>query len=166
MVLALVSCNKNDDNSASTVDPIFSQPYTPLASLNDLELTSYRYAGNKIGDRPVGLVEDSGVRCKENDLVTVYMNNNNKAMFYYNHFYDVKTNNCVIKDDYPRSVSIIEMGSLGLINVNIGATKISPGYKGDLEIGFQAGYLRIEDHMSDYHYTPAKEKAYLYFKKM
>ncbi len=39
-------------------------------------------------------------------------------------------------------------------------------YRGYIEIGFQAGYLRMEDRISDYNRVTKDEKVYLYFKKM
>lgn len=38
-------------------------------------------------------------------------------------------------------------------------------YNGNIEIGFQAGYLRVEDRLSNYQRVKG-EKVYLYFKKM
>lgn len=186
MILALVSCNKNDDNnSSSNVDPIFSQPYTPLAEFSDLETATYRYVGNKIGDRPVGLV-GAAAKCKGNDRLQIFVDRKVviDSIVYYNYSYDSKKQDCELSFISPRVLKSNKLASPGNMNSKVEEfwfeeiiDKVDPSiitskrktketYSGNIEIGFQAEYLRIEDHISDYNYTPAKEKVYLYFKKM
>lgn len=82
--------------------------------------------------------------------------------------------NANILDDYLEPTEVNKLDEEGNIVVDnsgnpitevILVRKTKVHYKGNMEIGFQAGYLRIEDHLSDYKRLK-DEKVYLYFKKM
>lgn len=100
---------------------------------------------------------------------------------------------CVSIFDFPRKVIKFDLKSPGILKCNVeddywdseekrdedgnvvrdengdivyvDVIKRKTHYSGDLEIGFQAGYLRIEDRLSDYKRVK-DEKVYLYFKKI
>lgn len=203
--IALASCS-SDDNSSSD-DPVFSQPYTELTSLEELKTGRYTYVGNKIGDRKVGLITES-TACKKDDYLIVHRNGAVLDSITYNNYRrDIVDNKeqCLSIFEFPRLMhsnvlvsngmlkTIIEDGFLQeVVTAPIDEEEVRVGiredggeteegetegeekveyeykrkshYSGELEIGFQAGYLRIEDRLSDY--TRVKgEKVYLYFKK-
>ncbi|MDR2221740.1 MAG: hypothetical protein LBE34_03260 [Flavobacteriaceae bacterium] len=184
-VIAFVACSKSDDNGKQEVDPIFSQKYFPLKDAKDLGGGYYQYVGNKIGDRPVGLVTSSA-KCKENDLITIFKKNENviDSIVYLNFRYESKKMDCILSFTSPRTMSSNSLLNEGVLQSTIKEynwrkptaieEEVSPEikrykdiktvYNGNLEIGFQAGYLRIEDYMSDYNKLNG-EKVYLYFKK-
>lgn len=188
--IALVACS-SDDSSSSSVDPIFSQPYTELASLDELIGGKYAYVGNKIGDRKVGLVHETN-ECKTKDYLVAHRTGAVLDSLSYNNYGrnvndDSKT--CMSIFEFPRIVRNMELKSSGQIKADvtddyievttrdivdkdgnieveiIKTRKRKTHYPGTLEIGFQAGYLRIEDHLSNYKRLNG-EKVYLYFKKM
>lgn len=178
-VVLFIACS-TDDNKAQA-DPIFSQPYTKLESLDDLELGKYQYMGNKLGDRNVGLVGE-GTYCKQLDYLLVAEGFSEKSQrmekyFLYNNFrLDLvdKVQKCVsIFGSTHRVITDLKLIEPGLLrtDVNDGVfgeipEKHEEVYDGVLEIGFQAGFLRIEDRMSDYNRVTKDEKVYLYFKKI
>ena len=181
--IALASCS-SDDNKSSSDDPIFSQPYTELANLDELQTGKYQYVGNKIGDRKVGLISEAA-KCKSSDNLLVHRTGTVLDSITYNNYRPEVINNkeeCLNIFEYPRLMRKNELVSPGHLS-----TSVEDGYlfaiiddegiverreyrrkdhfKGELEIGFQAGYLRIEDRLSDYKRLKG-EKVYLYFKKM
>lgn len=192
--IAIAACSSSDDNSSS-VDPIFSQPYTELTNLDELLSGKWAYVGNKIGDRNVGLVSESN-ECKKKDYLVVHRTGTATAIdsLSYNNYGVMINNNekvCTSVFEFPRIVRNLSLASAGLANVRITDDYIhrevieikndkgeiekkeiftrkrrSPAhYEGKLEMGFQAGYLRVEDYLSDYSRLK-NEKVYLYFKKM
>jgi len=183
--IALASCS-SDDNKSSSDDPIFSQPYTELANLDELQTGKYQYVGNKIGDRKVGLVPESHP-CKYKDYLMVHragavldsitydnfridIINDKKDCSTIFEFPRLMQNNTLvhsgylktsIDDGYVQNVEVIKNGE----KVIIKEYRRKNHYNGEVEIGFQAGYLRIEDRLSDYNRVTKDEKVYLYFKK-
>ncbi|WP_410877549.1 hypothetical protein [Myroides sp. DW712] len=189
--IALASCS-SDDNKSSSDDPVFSQPYTELTSLDELQTGKYQYVGNKIGDRKVGLVPESHP-CKYKDYLFVHragvaldsITYDNYRIDIINDKKDCSTifefprlmqkNNLVrpgymktsIDDGYIQKVEVIEKGEDGEVDKIVIKEEYrrKNHYSGEVEIGFQAGYLRIEDRLSDYNRLNKDEKVYLYFKK-
>ncbi|WP_158963015.1 hypothetical protein [Myroides fluvii] len=204
--IAFASCS-SDDNKSNSNDPVFSQPYTELKSLDELAVGKYTYVGNKIGDRNVGLVNES-TQCKNNDYLYVHRNGAVLDSITYNNYRrDIIDNEeqCISIFKFPRLMDNNVLKKVGILETRIqdgylqeiprttsededgkgevlGEGEV-PGegeapeeeevnkeykrkmhYSGNLEIGFQAGYLRIEDRLSDYTRTKG-EKVYLYFKK-
>jgi|GEM_PF-2244078 len=180
--IALASCS-SDDNKSSSSDPIFSQPYTELTSLDELQTGRYQYVGNKIGDQKVGLFNES-VPCKSSDYLFVHRTDAVLDSITYNNFKPE-----IIKDkvecfsvfEFPRLMQKNELVTPGHLETMVRDGYLQPifdddgtvtkreyrrknHYLGQLEIGFQAGYLRIEDRLSDYKRLKG-EKVYLYFKK-
>jgi hypothetical protein len=185
--IALASCS-SDDNKSSSDDPIFSQPYTELANLDELQTGKYQYVGNKIGDRKVGVVGETS-NCKRIDYLLVHRNPTTSVLdsLTYNNFRLDKVEGkleCISIFEFPRLLQKNELSRPGYMRTSIedgyyeqlykddGKTKDGRAYrrkdhfKGELEIGFQAGYLRVEDRISDYSRITKDEKVYLYFKKM
>ncbi len=177
-VVLFIACSKDDNKTQD--DPIFSQPYTKLESLDDLELGKYQYMGNKLGNRKVGLVGE-GTYCKQLDYLLIAedfseKNQRIEKYFLYNNFrLDLvdKVQKCVSIFKSHRVIADLRLIEPGLLktNVNDGVfgeipEKHEEVYDGVLEIGFQAGFLRIEDRMSDYNRVTKDEKVYLYFKKI
>ncbi|MBB1139877.1 hypothetical protein [Myroides sp. WP-1] len=195
--IAIAACSSSDDNSSS-VDPIFSQPYTELANLDELVSGKWAYVGNKIGDRKVGLVEETN-ECKKKDYLVVHRTGTSMAIdsLSYNN-YGMRVNNnervCTSVFEFPRISRNLKLTSSGnlyaLITDDVMEPVLVPDgdkvdkdgkpimkpifvrkrkspahHDGNLEIGFQAGYLRVEDYLSDYSRLK-NEKVYLYFKKM
>ncbi|WP_413513213.1 hypothetical protein [Myroides odoratus] len=196
--ITIAACS-SDDNSSSSNDPIFSQPYTELANLDELVTGKYAYVGNKIGDRKVGLVPASN-ECKQKDYLVVHRTGVVLDSLSYNNYgYRVVDDKrecrsifefprivrgmnllspdklkVLVTDDYLESKVIDELGADGKPVLDehgkpkkktIYLRKRKEHYSGNLEIGFQADYLRVEDRLSDYSRVK-DEKVYLYFKKM
>lgn len=72
-----------------------------------------------------------------------------------------------ITDDYIELeyVEVVnEEGEIIVKEVPVRVRKTPAHFDGRFEIGFQAGYLRVEDHLSNYA-GPKTDKVYLYFKK-
>lgn len=180
--IALASCS-SDDNKSSSNDPIFSQPYTELTNLDELVTGKYQYVGNKIGDRKVGLVTDVA-KCKGSDHLVVHRTGAVLDSITYNNYRPEIINNkeeCLNIFTFPRLMQKNELVSPGYLSTSVDDGYLQPifndegvvirreyrrknHYGGKLEIGFQAGYLRIEDRLSDYKRLNG-EKVYLYFKK-
>lgn len=175
-----LSCSKSDDNSPKS-DPIFDAPYTALKNLSELPVGNLKYAGNKIGTLPVGLLEANNSTCKRLDLLVV---DQQKVVLKYHVFESKDNKDCKLIWDYPEQIAIspiVEAGKMpSVVSIlsNRPATKeelekdpetkyylqTKQVYKGDLEVGFQAGYLRIEDKISNStEGNLNKGKSYLYF---
>ncbi len=186
--LAIVACS-SDDSSSSSEDPIFSQPYTELTSLDELAEGKYAYVGNKIGDRKVGLVLESN-ECKKKDYLVAHRTGAVLDSLSYNNF-GMKVNDnkrecgsifefprivrnmaleapgdlkVLVTDDYLHKI-VIDKGPDEDPEIKYERRRKPAHYDGNIEIGFQAGYLRVEDRLSDYQRLK-DEKVYLYFKKM
>lgn len=188
--VAIAACSSDD--SSSSEDPIFSQPYTELTSLDELVEGKYAYVGNKIGDRKVGLVLESN-ECKKKDYLVAHRTGAVLDSLSYNN-YGMQVNDnkreCGSIFEFPRIVRNMVLEAPGDLKVVITDDYIDvtvekiineegeevevttrkrkrkpPHYNENIEIGFQAGYLRVEDRLSDYQRLKG-EKVYLYFKKM
>lgn len=176
-----LSCSKSDDNSPKKDDPIFDAPYTSLKNLNELPVGSLKYAGNKVGNLPVGLIDAKNSTCKRLDVLVI---DEQKEVLKYSVFESKDNKDCNLIWDYPEQIvinPIVESGKMpSIVSVlsNRAATKEElekdpdtkyylekkQVYKGDLEVGFQAGYLRIEDKISNTTQgSQNKGKSYLYF---
>ncbi|MGG5578367.1 hypothetical protein ACPDHL_13625 [Myroides sp. C15-4] len=187
--LAIVACSSDDSSSSSSEDPIFSQPYTELTSLDELAEGKYAYVGNKIGDRKVGLVLESN-ECKKKDYLVAHRTGAVLDSLSYNNF-GMKVNDnkrecgsifefprivrnmaleapgdlkVLVTDDYLHKI-VIDKGPDEDPEIKYERRRKPAHYDGNIEIGFQAGYLRVEDRLSDYQRLK-DEKVYLYFKKM
>lgn len=189
MIGGLMSCS-SDDNKNENVDPIFSQEYTPLKDLSELAAGKYQYVGNKIGDQKVGIISEASTSCKKNDFLNVNKSENKElvSMTYGNYTLEQTDNKkeCKLIWEYPRIIRNIQLTSVGIINVEVideynrpktenekeqypeneSITDYKIHFRGDLEIGFQAGYLRIQDELSDFSKgSQVSGTSYLYFKK-
>ncbi|MFM9400544.1 hypothetical protein ACKLNQ_01225 [Myroides odoratimimus] len=175
-----LSCSKSDDNTPKG-DPIFDSPYSGLKSLDELPVGTLKYAGNKIGSQPVGLIGKDNKTCKQSDYLLLDMKR--EVLTY--HLFEKKVGNiCALFWDFPEEIILSELKEIGKLPVQIytkikrAPTKeeleINPDktyyietklkYNGELEVGFQAGYLRIEDKMSNSSEGSLnKGKSYLYF---
>lgn len=182
LVIAIiaVSCSKSDDNNTKG-DPIFDAPYTALKNLSELPVGNLKYAGNKIGTLPVGLLEANNSTCKRLDLLVV---DQQKEVLKYSVFESKDNKDCKLVWDYPEQIAISEIKEVGKMPSIVSTLSNRPAtkeelekdpdtkyylqtkqvYKGDLEVGFQAGYLRIEDKISNTTQGNLnKGKSYLYF---
>lgn len=172
MLFVLVSCNSDDGNDIEK-DPVYDSEYTPLKSLNELSGV-YFYGGAKIGDRRFGSISSSN--CLSGNLMIFGSNNepdSERSFVFKSHKQDKFVDN-LCADDYTRIIFNMEMSSEGKIlgkisgprygeDGSISSMKKLDDDREELEIGFQAGYLRIEDKLS---LNDNKSKTYLYFKKM
>ncbi|MDM1098184.1 hypothetical protein HX045_14225 [Myroides odoratimimus] len=159
-----LSCSKSDDNN-TTGDPIFDAPYRGLKSLNELPVGTLKYAGNKIGSQPVGLIDANSSSCKKLDALVI---DEKKAVLEYYVFGNSEGKECKLVWDYPGKIVVSELKEAGKMPSEVTTSSSLLGsvyiYKGNLEVGFQAGYLRIEDKMSNVSQgTLNKGKSYLYF---
>lgn len=181
-----IGCSKSDDNNEE-IDPVFSQEYVPLKSFGELESGRYSYTGIKIGDRKTGLITESTL-CKNDDFLMVYKEAaivlDSISYVNYRRAED-KDKDCEMIFEFPRMLRNANLKEAGIMASMITDDHKEPlteqekeensdkeykiirrtHYSGDLEIGHQAGYLRIEDRLSDYSRTSKDEKVYLYFKK-
>ena len=177
-----VSCSSDDNSKPDLGDPLFESEYTPLKSLKELNST-YIYYGAKIGSRPSGAIASSNCLSK-NTFATYISDSNdffsNDSIVFKSYMQEEKVNGeCVeVFIRTMRQVKLVEEGKMyvdihdfyyeevkdTLVEGGIRIDTIKNTYfKGDLEIGTQGGYLRIEDEFSRYN---DKDKVYQYFKKM
>lgn len=180
-LLTVYSCSSDDNTNTDNVDPVFSQEYIPLNAIDELNFGHYHYAGIKIGDRKFGQIEAESclsqntlevkeIEGEESPLQMIYINKERCLGTFSTRTVEFKfveegiaevtisTNNDDIID-LAKNDSLIESDYYEMLKKDI------VNYKGKIEIGFQAGMLRVEDRFSDYSRTPKKEKVYLYFKK-
>lgn len=177
-----VSCSSDDNSKPDLNDPLFESEYTPLKSLKELNST-YIYYGAKIGNRPFGAIASSN--CLSKNTFTTYISDSNDffsndSIVFKSYMQEEKVNGeCVV--DFIRTLRQVKLVEEGKMYVDIhdfyyeevkdtlveGGIRIdtikNTYFKGDLEIGTQGGYLRIEDEFSRYN---DKDKVYQYFKKM
>ncbi len=160
-----LSCSSSDDTKE--IDPIFSLPYTPLSSMNDLDEGDYAYVGIKIADQKVGMITPTSTTCARKDFMTIFYEGTElNHMIYYK-----KNRSC------SGTVAVM-LSEMFLENEGVLATLIGSSDQSNpsavphdtknhirLEVGFQGEYLRIEDRMSNFTRTKHNEKVYLYFKK-
>lgn len=188
--LALItSCSSSDDNSP--VDPIGSQPYNPLTSLTELEAGEYQYVGIDSGTGKIGLVNVSNSTCKEKDFLIVYKTDQKlDSIAYANYKATVGVKNNItcekLGGEFDRVFRNNRLNDIGFLTTHVTEDykiflteeekKKEPGkefiiktktiHNGTIEIGEQAGYLRIENRISDYNPgSKIKGTSYLYFKK-
>lgn len=171
------SCSKNDDNNVNNTDPVFDAPYEPLKSFSDVQGT-YKYVGVKFVDQAYSEISDKN--CLSNNQLQFFKVENTAVdSISFRSFIksDTEFNKCDL--DFSRMMRKIVLQEEGKMSVDISTFKLVPNhsnpeapkdtvylkvhYKGNLEIGHQAGYLRIEDKFSKY---AGKDKAYQYFKKI
>lgn len=174
-----ISCQSDDTTEPDLSDPLFESEYTPLEDLSELGST-YIYYGAKIGDRPFGAI--SGSNCLSNNTLRFYISNDIKfgtdSIVFKSFEQESKKGKCVT--DFVRTMREVEFTEEGKLNVDISdyhtvivkdiTTEL--GYRieivkevhfmGDIEIGLQGGYLRIEDKFTRY---KGNDKVYQYFKK-
>lgn len=180
LAILAFSCSKSDDNNLKG-DPIFDAEYKALKSLDELPIGTLKYAGNKVGNLPVGLLDLASNSCKNLDVLAI---DNKKEVLVYSMFELKNQKDCGLAWEYPEEIIIQPLKTAGqmpskvLIKYNRAPTKeelaANPDkkyyvetkikYSGDLEIGFQAGYLRIEDKISNVSEGSMNTgKSYLYF---
>lgn len=182
-----VSCNSDDNSKQDLSDPLFESEYTPLKSFDELKRI-YTYYGAKIGDRPTGAIANDN--CLSKNTLSFFLSDDgisaNDSIVFMSYRRDEKTQGqCEV--DFMRVIREVELAREGYFKVDI--TDISYNfvkvtykdsingptldsirvdtirkfiYNGDLEVGEQGGYLRLQDKFSRY---SGKEKVYQYFKK-
>lgn len=186
LLIVGASCSSDDGNPEKPVDPIFELEYVPLNDFSDVQ-SNYIYAGAKIGDRPVGLISKNN--CVSGNSITFYATSSTAvtrdSIFYLsNKFNEELGVGC--EYDFSRTMRDVRMVEKGKMHVDIAdfiwkevrvpydslghqrdSIRIDIEkkgyYNGNLEIGFQGKYLRIEDKVSKY---SGKDKVYLYFKRI
>lgn len=169
LLFLVISCN-SDDDKGKPADPVFDSEYTPLKSIDELK-GIYYYHGAKIGKRAFGAI--SGSSCMASNVVFIGNEDNTNIgwpvfTFVSNKPHREVPGTCTL--DFVRTVQMYEMASDGIMLVSIGFSNYidetgdseSNNNLQELEIGFQAGYLRVEDKLS---LNANKEKVYLYFKR-
>lgn len=183
-----VSCSSDDNGKPDLDDPFFESEYTPLKSLKELS-SFYTYYGAKIGDRPSGAIASSN--CLSKNTMSFYISDeitqfsNDSIVFNSYKQEEVVNGDCVA--DFVRTFREVKLQEEGKMYVDIHDfyyeeiefiyedeitgekydsiridTIKNTYFKGNLEIGEQGGYLRIEDKFSKYN---GKDKVYQYFKK-
>lgn len=169
LLFLVVSCN-SDDDKGKQVDPVFDSEYIPLKSIDELK-GIYYYHGAKIGKRAFGAISASS--CMASNVIFIGNEDNSSTTSHVFTFVSNKphpqiSSTCTL--DFIRTVEMHEMASDGIMLVSIGFSRFldnigdseSENNLQELEIGMQAGYLRIEDKLS---LNANKEKVYLYFKR-
>ncbi|MBB1139459.1 hypothetical protein [Myroides sp. WP-1] len=172
-VIFLSSCSSDDESS---YDPIFSAKYIPLTDLTQLEKSTYFYAGIKIEGYKTSLLPPDGTSCVKDDiLVPTFDNENNFERLEY-----IRTNKRCSEGFGSIILVKNKLIENGILRTNMyfngnfyydknGVRQYYDSdenweFRGNLEIGFQGDYLRIEDRMSHYSRPGSIEKVYLYFK--
>ncbi|MEC4114154.1 lipoprotein [Myroides pelagicus] len=183
IVLLLTGCSKNDDAPGS--DPVFDAPYTELTSLDQVPTGYLKYAGNKVGSRPVGLVSETDGNCKEKDHLYVP---EDRKVWNYSNYAKTKTEDnketCKLIWDLPEEIVIRSIAKPGYAMVYVSTQHKRPAteaelevdpdkeyyierkqvFSGELAIGFQKGYMRLEDKLSNItEGSMNKGVSYLYF---
>ncbi|MBB1150959.1 MULTISPECIES: hypothetical protein [unclassified Myroides] len=172
----IASCSSDEDSQG--YDAVFNSEYTPLTDLSELGKASYFYAGIKIEGRNVGFLPSDSDSCLKEDMLTpIYDEHDNFVRLEYRRH----EKKCVggFAEIHMVQNNIVRPGYL-FTNLNlIGGFVIDPltggkieapttqskKYKGELEIGFQAGYLRIEDQLSHYTRPGGMKKVYIYLRR-
>lgn len=176
-----VSCESDDNSKQDPSDPLFESEYTPLKSLSELT-SSYVYHGAKIGNRPFGAILKTN--CLANNTMSFFSADNEElkkdSIMFISYIQEEKIGGKCVKD-FIRTMRQVKLQKEGTMYVDIadlfyeeikdslveGGIRIDTikkvYYEGDLEIGMQGGYLRIEDKFSKY---AGKDKVYQYFKKL
>lgn len=184
-LLTVYSCSNDDNANTDNVDPVFSQEYIPLSAIDELHFGQYRYIGIKIGDRKFGQIgaesclfqntlEVKEIEGKESPLQMIYINKERYKERCLGTF-STRTVEFKLVEEGMAEVAISTIND-DIIDLVKNDSLIEPdyydmlrkdivNYKGKIEIGFQAGMLRVEDRFSDYSRTSKGEKVYLYFKK-
>lgn len=171
------SCSKSDDNNVDNSDPVFDAPYEPLKDFSEIQAT-YKYVGVKFVNQKYSEISEKN--CLSNNQLQFFKAANaalDSISFRSFIKSEAEFNKCDF--DFSRMMRKIVLKEEGKIQVDISTFKLVPNhsnpgaskdtvdlkvhYKGELEIGHQAGYLRIEDKFSKY---SGKDKVYQYFKKI
>lgn len=182
-----VSCESDDNSKQDPGDPLFESEYTPLKSLKELNST-YVYYGAKIGSRPFGAIASSN--CLSKNTFTTFITGSNDffstdSIIFKSYLQERVKGECAV--DFIRTMREVKLAEEGKMYVDIhdfSYNKVKVSYKdeitgelldsiridtiknthfiGNLDIGTQGGYLRVEDKFSRY---KGKEKVYQYFKK-
>ncbi|WP_430613113.1 hypothetical protein [Flavobacterium sp. JP2137] len=184
LLLAVVAvfgsaCSNGDDNVQDHADAVFESPYEALNSFDELGSHVWKYEGAKIGDRKFGAMSNGN--CLRNNKMIFYLGTTsakNDSIYYDSYKKStVRETDCGL--DFDRTFRKVRMSSKGKMyadiydyNVRIDTHRqtqvitvdtIRKNYfKGNMEIGFQSGMLRVEDKFTLY---SGDEKVYLYFKK-
>lgn len=182
-----VSCESDDNSKPDPGDPLFESEYTPLKSLNELNST-YVYYGAKIGSRPFGAIASSN--CLSKNTFSTFITGSNDffskdSIVFQSYLQDKVKGECAV--DFIRTlrkVKLVEEGKMYADIHDFSYEEVKVNYKdeitgefldsiridtiknvyfeGNLDIGVQGGYLRVEDKFSRYN---GKDKVYQYFKK-
>ncbi|WP_413513744.1 hypothetical protein [Myroides odoratus] len=189
--LGLLTLSCSSDEGGIKGDPIFSAEYIPLKDLSDLGKGTYFYAGFKAEGRKVSLLAENTDSCQKDDIFAPVFNANGDLIFFQFHRSNsgciggytviLLTNNQLL-DTGIMETSLYSGGSYSgeeekpgleeeekpsferIVKSTLDVVKSRERYDGPLEIGFQGGYLRIEDRMSHYSRPKQTDKVYLYFK--
>ncbi|MGG5506638.1 MULTISPECIES: hypothetical protein [unclassified Myroides] len=173
-VTFLSSCSSDDESS---YDPIFSAKYTPLTDFSQLGRSTYFYAGIKIEGYKTSVLPPDATSCIKDDiLVPSFDEKDNFSGLEY-----IRSNKRCSEGFGSIILVKNELVEKGVFRTNMyfngnfyydkeGVRQYYDSdenwaFKGNLEIGFQGDYLRIEDRMSHYTRPGSIEKVYLYFKK-
>ncbi|MGG5576738.1 hypothetical protein ACPDHL_05260 [Myroides sp. C15-4] len=171
----MISCS-SDDNKEAAYD-VYNLPYTPLTDLSELGKETYFYVGIKIEGYKTQLIPPTKETClKEDKIVALY--NDDEMLVRLD--YKRSGINCKGYDNIRLTQNKIVQP--GILNTNLyvagtyekadnGDMVLVPSdsnerFEGDIEIGFQGRYLRIEDRMSHYSRPANVNKVYLYFEKI
>ncbi len=186
-LLFLLSCSSSDDTV--DLDPIASAEFIPLKDFSELGRKTYFYAGIKAEGRKVSLLPDDTDSCQRDDFFAPVYNQEEQLVFFqYNRIGPrceggtsliLFTNNKLVNDGIFETTLYLVGSSFDMDDliakesnddddvvksVSSIDNKRRERYDGKLEIGFQGGYLRVEDRMSHYSRPRATDKVYLYFK--
>lgn len=173
VLLTSFSCSKSSDDN--DLDPVFSQEYTKLQSLEEISSNIYYYAGIKVGDRKASMLIENSKSCRSHEYFSIMREARYEVLDF--GFIKFKEDNeeglgCIpTTSAFFLESQLIEEGQLfttireGIVSPIGDVVLYERVFKGILEIGFQGKYLRIEDRMSNYKREDPNEKVYLYFKK-
>lgn len=171
-----LSCSKSEDDGKG-MDFVANLPYTPLNELSEVGDETYYYVGIRVGDYKMNLISETNAGCVKFDKIVAEKNDKGEII---NLRYKRSNIGCV-GGYVDILMSRNRMISPGIMDTNIYVagsyekgengeeilvpSKSNERYEGQVEIGFQGEYLRIEDRMSHFTYPSKVDKVYLYFEK-
>ncbi|WP_353100055.1 hypothetical protein [Myroides odoratus] len=161
LCLLLFSCSKSDDDSVDEPD-VFSLEYFPIKSFDELDRGSYFYRGFQAEDRKASMLLENTTSCvRFNDLYIHKDSLENLSLIEYN-FHESGQLGC----NRYKTILFQEnrLYEEGILFTTIRDPYGKRLFKGLLEFGFQGGYLRIEDKISNYVKKDPEGKVYIYFK--
>lgn len=171
LFIPLLGCSKSDEEEEGK-DEIFALEYKGLTDLDVLKNKVFYYVGIKRGDSKTSVLVPNSKSCRAQEYFTQARSDAEPTL----DFGYIVMENGTFGCEQTTSVYFLdsELEREGVLKTQLKYGESvpmlgivlhdgGPMYSGEIEIGFQGEYLRIEDKMSSYIKADPNEKVYLYF---